>query len=287
MKNTIKINYLVLALFALLGCNTSKTKENSLPNYDLSKPEKFAMPESLLEISGIAFNNGVNDTVYAIQDEDGKVFKLPWNNKQKHQTKFGKKGDFEDITILNNKIFVLKSNGTLYSFDTKETSKEETNNSQEWTNLLPKEEYEGMYGDATTGNLYILCKSCSIDNPKEKVSGYVLHVGDSIKLTGNFAINVSQIKKNNGKVKGGFRPSALAKSSKTNEWYIVSSANKLLVVADIDWNIKNVFPLNGNIFNQPEGIAFDKENNIYISNEGDDLVDGNILKFKYIASIKK
>jgi len=287
MKNNFKIHYLVIPLFTLLACNNSKSKEKTLPNYDLSKPEKFAMPESLLEISGIAFYNGVNDTVYAIQDEDGKVFKLPWNNKQKHQTKFGKKGDFEDITIINNKVFVLKSNGILYSFDTKETSKEETNNAKEWTNLLPKEEYEGMYGDATTGNLYILCKSCSDDNSKEKVSGYVLHVSDSIKLTGNFTIDVTQIKKNNGKIKGGFRPSALVKNNNTNQWYILSSANKLLIIADIDWKIINVVSLNGNTFNQPEGIAFDKENNLYISNEGDDLVDGNILKFKYIASIKK
>ncbi|RZK63080.1 MAG: SdiA-regulated family protein, partial [Pedobacter sp.] len=36
----------------------------------------------------------------------------------------------------------------------------------------------------------------------------------------------------------------------------------------------------GTSFNQPEGIAFDRDNNLYISNEGGDLSAGNILMFK-------
>jgi uncharacterized protein YjiK len=56
--------------------------------------------------------------------------------------------------------------------------------------------------------------------------------------------------------------------------------NKLLVVTDRNWKAKEVCQLDGNTFNQPEGIAFDKDGNLFISNEGDDLSQGNILKFK-------
>jgi secreted PhoX family phosphatase len=52
-----------------------------------------------------------------------------------------------------------------------------------------------------------------------------------------------------------------------------------LVVTGNDWKIREACQLNGNIFNQPEGIAFDTAGNLYISNEGDDLTQGNILKF--------
>ncbi len=42
---------------------------------------------------------------------------------------------------------------------------------------------------------------------------------------------------------------------------------KILVIANSDWSIKNVYRLDASLYNQPEGIAFDKDNNLYISNE--------------------
>ena len=71
----------------------------------------------------------------------------------------------------------------------------------------------------------------------------------------------------------------MAKNPITGEWFILSGSNKLLVITDANWKVKDVYPLNGNTFNQAEGIAFDKEGNLYISNEGDDGTNGNILKF--------
>ena len=97
--------------------------------------------------------------------------------------------------------------------------------------------------------------------------------------TGTFQIDVNEIKSFTGKVKRGFRPSGIAKNPVTSEWFIISAVNKLLVVTDHNWKIKETCFLNSNIFNQPEGIAFDDKGNMYISNEGDDLSEGNILRF--------
>jgi uncharacterized protein YjiK len=60
----------------------------------------------------------------------------------------------------------------------------------------------------------------------------------------------------------------------------------MLVVTTPDWSIKSVHHLDSGIFNQPEGIAFDKSQNLYISNEGDEISNGNILKFKYQSTAK-
>lgn len=54
-----------------------------------------------------------------------------------------------------------------------------------------------------------------------------------------------------------------------------------MVVADDTWNIEQVYPLNADAFLQPEGMAFDKQGNLYISNEGNQINSGNILLFKY------
>lgn len=263
----------------LAGCAAEEEKVKTPKEYNLEKPERFAMPESLLEISGISFNKGNNDTIYAIQDEEGRLFRLAWGNKKQLNAKFGKSGDYEDVSILRDRVVILKSNGSLYSFPFRDAIYEEIDSVQEWPRLLPEGEYEGMFGDESSGRLYLLCKNCKVDN-NDNVTGYIYQLNDSsLTPAGQFNVDVESIKPFSGKVKKGFRPSAFAKNPITNEWFMISAINKLLVVADENWKIKNAYPLDGNIFNQPEGIAFDKAGNMYISNEGDDLSAGNILKF--------
>jgi uncharacterized protein YjiK len=87
-------------------------------------------------------------------------------------------------------------------------------------------------------------------------------------------------------IKNKFLPSAVALNKLTNEWFIISSASMALLIADKDLNAKELYPLNPHLFNQPEGITFDHENNLYISNEGDELQNGNVLKFAFRAENK-
>ena len=277
----IKHCFAFLLVAGLVACKkTAKKKDvKTPPGYDLSQPEKFNMPGSLLEISGISFSNGKADTIYAIQDEEGKLFRLALGVKKQLHSKFGKKGDYEDLSMFGDKVIILKSNGTLISFDKADVVYEDVDSVQEWKGLVPKGEYEGLFGDPATGMLYMLCKNCEGDAAADKVSGYILQAGDSIKPAGSFSINVADIKPFSGKVKSGFRPSALAQNPLTKEWFVLSGANKLLVITDTAWKVKDAYPLNGNIFNQAEGIAFDAAGNLYISNEGDDIIDGNILRF--------
>jgi hypothetical protein len=276
------LTYLLITACLLVCCKQDAQTSKSPAAYDLSKPEKFVMPESLLEISGICFNNGNNDTIYAIQDEEGKVFRMALGIKKQWHSKFSKQGDYEDVSIINGKIVILQSNGTLYAFPFADAIYTEVDSVQEWKHLLPAGEYEAMYGDEATGNLYVLCKNCATDNNKDAVSGYIVSAAAPAAPLQSFTIDVKSIKDITGKVKRGFRPSALAKNPITKEWFIVSAVNQILVVADSAWGIKDVYPLSGNIFNQPEGIAFDASGNMYISNEGDDVSTGNVLKFERV-----
>jgi len=276
----------VAAMLTVMQLSCAQTKSKgpaSPPGYDLNKPQKYSMPDVLQEISGIAFDKGDSRLVYAEQDEEGKLFRLPLGTKDETATKFAGKGDYEDVAICQGWAILLKSNGTLYIFPLSETQKPEATNVQKVENIVPKGEYEGLFANQSTGDIYVLCKDCKEDRGKKQASGYIfaLQPTGTVKPKGTFVVDASQIDKLAGKKKGAFHPSALAKNLQTNEWYVVSSVNKALIVTDANWKIKNVYHLSSNIFNQPEGIAFDSANNLYISNEGSETQQGNILKFNY------
>jgi hypothetical protein len=278
---------LLLALittFIGLSCVDKKAKgPQSPPGYDINKPKKYGMPDILQEVSGIAFNKGDNSIVYAQQDEDGSLFTLPLGTKDETVTKFAEKGDYEDVSILNDRAILLKSNGDLFSLLLTETKKPEAQNVKESKDLLPKGEYEGMFANEANGEVYVLCKTCKQDKDSKKASGYILTMQSdgSFKNKSTFSVDVSSIDNLTGKKKGSFHPSALAINPLTNEWFIVSSVNKVLIVTDQNWKIKGAYHLSSNIYNQPEGIAFDKQGNLYISNEGSETQVGNILRFDY------
>lgn len=275
---------LFLLTFSGISC-IEKPAFNNPPGYDLGNPVKYYMPESLLEISGIALYKGRADSVYAQQDEHGRIYYIKLGDKKPTFSKFAGTGDYEDIAIMGDQVFMLRSDGKLFMFPFNQVRSGDIKNVQEFERLLPKGEYEGMYGDEKAKHLYVLCKSCKDDKSNNLVTVYLFNMLSSgipnTKLLGSVQINVKDIEKHLGKSKMSFKPSALAKNPRTNEWYILSSVNKALVVADAAWKVKAAYPLSARLFTQPEGIAFDNQNNLYISNEGDELNQGTILKFTY------
>ncbi len=274
-----RLSFLLLIALLFTGCNTQPQGYRSPKGYDLNHPVKYNMPEDLLEISGIAFHNGNPDTLFAEQDEKGNLYYLKPDSYDVQKTKFGKSGDYEDVAITNGQVIMLRSDGTLYTFSFTDIKKPETSNAKEWSNLLPKGEYEGMYAEGQS--VYVLCKHCSIEKTSKTstVFGLTLAADGSLKNTAQYTIDVRQIEKLAGLSKLPFHPSGLSKNPLTKEWYILSSVNKLLVIAGSDWAVKDVYHLNPGLFGQPEGITFDKDGNLYISNEGDKLRPGNVLKF--------
>eukprot|EP01132_Coremiostelium_polycephalum_P017688 gene17688-21151_t len=194
--------------------------------------------------------------------------------------------DYEDLAILKETVFVLKSSGTIYVFPLGEIYKKKTENVKVWKHILPDGEYESLYADQNTNKLYAICKNSDQDHKTRKSSGYVFNYypeNGNLAVSGDFKIDSKEIEAFGTPIKSGLKTSALAKNPRTNEWYILSSVYKLLVIATPDWKIKEVHKISSSTFNQPEGIAFDQQSNLYISNEGDEITPGNILKFRYKA----
>ncbi|WP_341227559.1 SdiA-regulated domain-containing protein [uncultured Arcticibacterium sp.] len=279
MNKLLALNNLLSAfgLFMLVqACSpssSSATLSSSDFPYNLDKPEVFPLPLSLLEISGIAFNKGNAKITYAIQDEKGAIYQL---NKDEitQKTQFIKNGDYEDLSILNNQIYVLQSSGKVFTTALSEMVNKETTATSEIDIKLPKGEYESLYADPETQSLFILCKKC---DKKNSILGFQYDLKRQKKKPETFEIKTKNFSKK------GFAASALARNPIDKDWYVISAINASLLVFDTDWNFKESIELKKDNFRQPEGIAFDQAGHLYISSEGDDFTKGKILKFSRIT----
>lgn len=269
----------ILFLFCLWACQGKKDSLGNPTGYDLGSPEKLRMREALLEISGIAFTD--KDELYALEDEEGQLYRVALSDGRiLYSSRFGKKGDYEDVAVTSKHVVVLRSDGALLTFAADQVGKKISKVSLQ-ADLLPKGEYEGLY--AKGDSVYVLCKDCAKNKGEKYSLGYTFAINEKGKLAqkGNFKIAVQEICEQIDKKKLHFRPSAFAQHPKTNDWYFLSSVNRLLVVTDAQWKVKEVCPLPHSPFLQPEGIAFDSKSNLYVSNEGDEIINGSVFKFAY------
>jgi hypothetical protein len=269
-----------LPVISLAACAQDKSF-TSPAGYDFQKPVTYYMEDELQEISGIAFENGDPGLLYAEQDEEGKVFL--WKPGEAHAARvdFGKKGDYEDIAIARDYVIVLRSDGTLFTFPLLQVKQGKITDTRKWEGLLPKGEYESLYADAETGQLVLLCKDSHRDHESGKVSGHVLVLDrhGAITKESDFQFDPDAVAHYTGKPHKEFKPSALTRNPVNGDWYILSSVNKVLVIAGENWQVKDAFPLDPSLFIQPEGIAFDAHHALYISNEGSKTKAATVFKF--------
>ncbi|CAH8286520.1 SdiA-regulated protein [Mariniflexile fucanivorans] len=269
----IKKNLCIAILSVSLSCITnSQTSFDLSKHYDLKKPsEYFEMPYELREISGI-------DTINAHQlithnDEKGEIFIYDLNNESIKKTiSFGKKGDYENITIVGKTAFVLRSDGTIYEV---KNYLENPITTIHKTFLSKKDNVESLCYDQENNQLLLATKG----NKVKKIYAFSLENNELISKP-IFEINPKIIKKHYH-TKNDFSPSAIAIQPITKNYIILSSIGKMLVEFDNEGQLIHVFNINYAYFRQPEGLCFSKNGDMYISNESKNS-KANILKFDYL-----
>ena len=284
-KLILRIIMILVGLFFFSACAQTPKSYKSPKGYDLNNGQRTILPYALHELSGIAFPKESADFIFANEDENGKVYFFPPDDPTLQEIKFGGPGDYEGIAISNGYVIVLESKGTIHTFPYDDFRQVRTTDIKIGKKLIPKEEYESLAAVSADSLLYILCKQCGVDKKSPFVTGYILGLSREGKVSnkGEFKIDEGQIDGLSSLKGKRFRPSALTLNTRTNEWYILSSINKMLVTANEKWQITGAYPLDPSLFNQPEAIAFDHNGNLYIGNEGGDKMgNGTLLKFKPI-----
>ncbi|MCA5004942.1 SdiA-regulated domain-containing protein [Sphingobacterium bovistauri] len=290
MKNKALLILSTLLMTVISSCQTSssgqqKTNEatsSAAPfEFDLSQPIKLTLSSILDEISGITFHPDNAGILYAIQDEDGKVFTYDIaSEKIVDEFSFGKNGDYEDIATDGKYIYVLRSDGDIYYFPFAH------NNDKSLVkiikNVLPKGEYESLAYNSKENTLIALCKECKVDKSASTLTGYTFEIlGDgTLNKPTMFAVQISDLKALDNTISKTIKPSAITFNHKTNEWYIISSIDKILIATDMNFKPRFVIPIKRDQFEQPEGMAVNQNGDLYISNEISNALSSTLYKFQ-------
>lgn len=285
------LQLLLVPLFtsAFLSCVPSDKsgKQASALSFLAPKDKQYTvweLPDELKEVSGVIFKDSVN--VLAVEDEDGLIYQYNLRDKKiVSKTRFAGEGDYEDLTIVGNDVYVVNSAGDLFRIRNFLTGKN-ISIFKLLTPLKKKNDVEGLCYDQQKGRLLLAAKAKGLINKKTKeifafnlktnqldtvparsmplaaIEAY--YKGDAIEESSKKFLKAL----GNKNMSAVFTTSALAVHPKTQHLYLLSSVNDIIAVLDSNDNLLRVIPLKGKIFIQPEGLAFSPDGKLYVSNEG-------------------
>lgn len=283
-----------------LGCsNTDEKQDKTLKTEDISPADYdvYPMPKELNEISGITF---INDSlIAAIEDENGIIYLYDMIKKDiSRKIEFGKPDDYEDIVLVGNDIYVVAANGTIFKIENFNTEKPIV--SKYKTELNEDNNIESLAYDASNQTLLLIVKDKNLIKDKAQKDIYSFSLATKkLNTQPSYSIKLQDIEnqfkgdkleetsKKFLKILGNqnlneiIKPSAMTIHPTTNDLYVLSSINQIIVVLTKENVLKKVIPFKGKDFIQPEGIAFNSKGELFISNEGKNK-QGNIIKVNSI-----
>jgi len=141
------------------------TSSNKI-GYDFSKPTlNDELPPILHEISGLKIIDSTS--IACVQDEDGILFIYNIkSHKITQQHTFGLKGDYEGITLVNDVLYVLRSDGVLFEIKDYLSKKLKV---KTYSTRVPAINNEGLCYDAKNNRLLIGAKGKINKDPSKKM----------------------------------------------------------------------------------------------------------------------
>jgi len=296
--NKFSTCFIIVTLLTLYACGAKDyTNNEKIIGYNLTSPDvKIHLPHILNEISGITY---IDSSSFAcIQDEKGILFIYDFKRgKIKEEYTFNIDGDYEGIARVNENIYVLRSDGILF-----EISNYKSNNFQleSFVTGIPTNNNEGLCYDHDNNRLLIACKG-KIGKGRELKDKRMIYGFDLKTKTMSeepvFDFDLSSIKEFALK-KGIDVPVKIKKKGKTTEpnikfmtsdigihpitkkLFLLSAIDRMLFIFDSNGTINHIEKLDPELFNQPEGITFQPNGELLITNEGNEK-KATLLRFSY------
>ncbi len=297
MRNVITTIFLPL-LIIFSGCSVTNNHSSKKSEYKLNSPNlTLVLPEILHEISGLTYIDA--NTIACVQDENGFIFIYDiLTNNIKEQYTFNYDGDYEGITRVGQKLYVLQSDGILF-----EITDYTTPNFKIYSYFtgIPADNNEGLCYDPQNDRLLIACKGklgkgpefkdkrviYGFDLKSKKLSAEPVYEFD-LQVIKQFAIDEKIQLPTRTKKKGEitepiikFAISAIGIHPINSKLYVLSATDHLIFIFNELAEIEHIEQLDTEMFNKAEGITFFENGDMLITNEGQDKRP-SLLRFNYI-----
>lgn len=244
-----------------LGCNQIRghSFSPSLPGFTPYPQKTMYLKKQLREISGIYFHSP--SELVAINDEEGALFFVDFNTGAFRKKSFGAKGDYEDVVETPGGFYVLESNGSIHQLD------KEGNEMAVYPRKFPKSvEFESLCYDAGKNELLMICKSCGHNEPFIHAWRFSL-ASNTFSDSPAFSISIQEVRTLAKDYALECKPSAASFHPVTGKLYIIASVGKMLIQCSHAGKVEAVYTINPDKFNQPEGLCFKPNGDLFISNE--------------------
>lgn len=288
----------IISILMLYACHAKSYSNNEkIIGYNLTAPTvSLTLPHILQEISGLTYID--SSSIACIQDEKGILFIYNYQkDKIKKKYTFNIDGDYEGIARVNDTIYILRSDGTLFEILDYKSKAFRLNS---YITGLPANNNEGLCFDPDNNRLLIACKGKigkgrefkdkrviygfdlkTKQLSQEPVFDFDLQAIKEFALRENVDVHVKRKKK--GKVMDPvikFMTSDIAIHPITKKLFLLSASDHMLFIFNRNGQLEHIEKLDPELFVQAEGITFLPDGEMFITNEGQNN-KATLLRFKY------
>ena len=226
---------------------------------------RWVLPQDLDEISGVALTP--DGRLLAQSDERAQISEIDFRRGVvTKQFVVGApiiRTDLEGITVANDVVFLLGSNGILYEF--REGGNGERVNYTTIDTHLGKEcEFEGVAYDSTLSSLLLACKNVDLKGAKDKMVVYRWKLHGGGNRLSRLEVPLAPILKALGEK--DFHPSDITVDPFTGNYVLIAGIEEAMVQITPDGKLVAARKLRGN-HHQPESIAITRDSILIIGDE--------------------
>ncbi len=275
-KLKMKIHFLLL----LFTSTTLSSFGQWTFGYNLEEPGiRHQLPNILNEISGLTDIDSTH--VACVQDEIGTVFIYNFKTGDiVSQHRFDSIGDFEGLTYTSKALYILRSDGRLTEWNNFPVQNASI---KQYKLSLATSNNEGLCFDSKNSRLLIAAKSKPINHDEkserfiyafnlktkklDEKPVYSLNV-DSLSIRAlQFGIEQLVTTAKGERKPFNFRPASLAVHPITDDIYVISAADRILLVMNRKGEVIFMKQLDAELYAKAEGITFLKDGTMIITNE--------------------